>query len=216
MKTIAIIDYGMGNLMSVKKAFEHIAPNYQVVLTHDANTLNEADKIVFPGQGAMAGCVDIIHKKNLLPTIQTCVKEKPFLGICLGLQMLFETSEENGGTAGLGLLKGKVRKFVNTSQSGTPLSGTPLSGLKVPQIGWNQVFQTQQHPIWHNIPQNSYFYNVHSYFVETEQQEFVIGTTDYGINYTSAIAKDNLIAVQFHPEKSQKEGLQLLNNFVNL
>ncbi len=216
MKTIAIIDYGMGNLMSVKKAFKHVAPNYQVVLTHDATILNEADKIVFPGQGAMAGCVDIINKKNLLPTIQTCVKEKPFLGICLGLQMLFETSEENGGTSGLGLLKGKVRKFLNTPRSGNSLSGVPLSGLKVPQIGWNQVFQTQEHPIWHNIPQNSYFYNVHSYFVETEQQNIIIGTTEYGINYTSAIAKDNLIAVQFHRKKSQKQGLHLLENFVSL
>jgi glutamine amidotransferase len=201
MKTIAIIDYGMGNVMSVKKAFSHIAPNHKVILTHDANILNEADRIVFPGQGAMAGCMNVIKQQNLLNTIKQCAIEKPFLGICLGLQMLFETSEENGGTQGLSLLEGQVKKF-------------PKNELKIPQIGWNKVNQTQQHPIWHNIPQESYFYNVHSYYVVEKDRKIVLGTTDYGLNYNSAIVKDNMIAVQFHPEKSQQHGLTLLDNFV--
>ncbi|SFV61423.1 Imidazole glycerol phosphate synthase amidotransferase subunit [hydrothermal vent metagenome] len=204
MKSIAIVDYGMGNLLSVRKALEFVAPNQHIILTHNPDIINEADRVVFPGQGAMAGCMKAIKEHNLQNIIKNTIDKKPFLGICLGLQLLFENSEENNGTAGLGLFKGTVKKFMNT----------PLSGLKVPQIGWNSVKQVKEHPLWHNIKDNSYFYNVHSYFVKAEDESLVYGQSEYGLKYTSVIAKNNIFAVQFHPEKSQDCGLTLLKNFV--
>ena len=199
---IAIVDYGMGNVRSVQKAIEHVAPNDQVFLTDDATLINEADRVVFPGQGAMGACMQALNEHGLVDVIKQAAHEKPFLGICLGLQLLFDHSEENGGTEGLAILPGDVVHF-------------PKSELKIPHMGWNMVKQVSDHPLWHNIEDNSRFYSVHSYYVKEGDSSVVSGTTNYGIDFTCAIAKDNMFAVQFHPEKSQHDGLQLLTNFVN-
>ena len=200
--SIAIVDYGMGNVRSVQKAIEHVAPNDQVFLTDNAKLISEADRVVFPGQGAMGACMQALNEHGLVDVIKQATHEKPFLGICLGLQLLFDHSEENGGTDGLSIIPGDVVKF-------------DKSDLKIPHMGWNTVKQEFDHPLWHNIDDNSRFYSVHSYYVKEADQSVVVGSTDYGIDFTCAIAKDNMFAVQFHPEKSQHDGLQLLTNFVN-
>ncbi|CAC9533828.1 Imidazole glycerol phosphate synthase amidotransferase subunit HisH [uncultured Gammaproteobacteria bacterium] len=202
MQTIAIIDYGMGNVRSVQKAIEHVAPNDNVILTNNADLIKQADRIVFPGQGAMGACMSALNEHGLADVIKQSAHEKPFLGICLGLQLLFDHSQENGGTEGLEIISGNVIKFAK-------------SDLKIPHMGWNTVKQTVDHPLWHNIDDNSRFYSVHSYYVEEVDASVVSGTTNYGIDFTCAIAKDNMFAAQFHPEKSQHNGLQLLTNFVN-
>ncbi len=199
---IAIVDYGMGNVRSVQKAIEHVAPNDQVFLTDNAKLINEADRVVFPGQGAMGACMQALNEHGLVDVIKQAAHEKPFLGICLGLQLLFDHSEENGGTEGLSILSGDVVHF-------------PKSELKIPHMGWNMVKQVSSHPLWHNIEDNARFYSVHSYYVKEGDSSVVSGSTNYGIDFTCAIAKDNMFAVQFHPEKSQHDGLQLLTNFVN-
>ena len=200
--SIAIVDYGMGNVRSVQKAIEHVAPNDQVFLTDNAKLISEADRVVFPGQGAMGACMQALNEHGLVDVIKQAAHEKPFLGICLGLQLLFDHSEENGGTDGLSILSGDVVHF-------------PKSDLKIPHMGWNTVKQELEHPLWHNIDDNARFYSVHSYYVKEADRAVVVGSTDYGIDFTCAIAKDNMFAVQFHPEKSQHDGLQLLTNFVN-
>jgi glutamine amidotransferase len=202
MQTIAIVDYGMGNVRSVQKAIEYVAPNERVVLTDDADLINQADRVVFPGQGAMGACMHALNQHGLTDVIKKCANEKPFLGICLGLQLLFDFSEENGGIHGLGIIAGNVVKFEKNS-------------LKIPHMGWNTVKQASKHPLWHNIDDNARFYSVHSYYVQTKNADVAAGTTDYGLDFTCAIAKNNIFAVQFHPEKSQHDGLQLLTNFVN-
>lgn len=202
MQSIAIVDYGMGNVRSVQKAIEYVAPNDQVFLTNNPDLIHKADRIVFPGQGAMGACMQALNEHNLVDVIKQAVNEKPFLGICLGLQLLFDYSQENGGTEGLSIISGDVVKFEK-------------SDLKIPHIGWNRVKQESEHPLWHNIDDNARFYSVHSYYVKETDHDIVAGSTEYGINFTCAIAKDNMFAVQFHPEKSQHDGLQLLTNFVN-
>ncbi len=202
MQTIAIVDYGMGNVRSVEKAIEHVAPNDKVCLTDDKAIIEDADRIVFPGQGAMGACMQALNQHGLSEVIKYSAHEKPFLGICLGLQLLFDHSDENGGTQGLSIIPGNVVKF-------------PKSDLKIPHMGWNQVKHIIEHPLWHNIEDNARFYSVHSYYVKEKDKTVVAGTTKYGIDFTCAIAKDNIFAVQFHPEKSQHDGLQLLKNFVN-
>jgi len=192
----------MGNVRSVQKALAHVAPNDNVFLTDDAQLINDADRIVFPGQGAMGACMQALNQHGLADVIKSCADEKPFLGICLGLQLLFDHSEENGGTDGLSIIPGNLVKFAK-------------SGLKIPHMGWNTVKQVSEHPLWHNINDNSRFYSVHSYYVKAADASVVAGTTNYGIDFTCAIAKDNMFAVQFHPEKSQHDGLQLLTNFVD-
>ena len=192
----------MGNVRSVQKALAHVAPNDNVFLTDDAQLINDADRIVFPGQGAMGACMQALNQHGLADVIKSCADEKPFLGICLGLQLLFDHSEENGGTDGLSIIPGNVVKFAK-------------SDLKIPHMGWNTVKQVSEHPLWHNINDNSRFYSVHSYYVKAADASVVAGTTNYDIDFTSAIAKDNMFAVQFHPEKSQHDGLQLLTNFVD-
>lgn len=201
-QSIAIVDYGMGNVRSVQKAIEHVAPNDRVFLTDNADLINEADRIVFPGQGAMGACMQALNDHNLIDVIKRNAQEKPFLGICLGLQLLFDSSEENGGTKGLSIMSGDVVKFAN-------------SELKIPHMGWNTVKQSIEHPLWHNIDDNARFYSVHSYYVAHADPSIVAGTTNYGLDFTCAVAKDNIFAAQFHPEKSQHDGLQLLTNFVN-
>lgn len=202
MQSIAIIDYGMGNVRSVQKALAHVAPNDQVFLTDDADLITQADRIVFPGQGAMGACMKALTQHGLVDVIKCCVDEKPFLGICLGLQLLFDYSEENNGIDGLSIVSGNVIKFAKNN-------------LKVPHMGWNTIKQSIEHPLWHNIDDNARFYSVHSYYVEASHTNMVAGVTNYGVDFTCAIAQDKLFAVQFHPEKSQHDGLQLLSNFVN-
>lgn len=206
MKTIAIIDYGMGNLRSVQKALEHVASSARVCVSSDPEVLRRADSVVFPGQGAISGCFTALGERGLREVVLEAAARKPFLGICLGLQALFEKSEEGGGVEGLGLLSGRVRLFSPASDNG--------SMLKVPHMGWNRVHRVREHPLWQGIPQDTRFYFVHSYYVECGQPSDVAATTDYGVEFVSVAARGNLFALQCHPEKSQQAGLQLLRNFV--
>ena len=200
MQTIAIVDYGMGNVRSVQKAIEHVAPNDQCILTKSPQIIRDSDRVVFPGQGAMESCMIALNSNALIDEVKLASKSKPFLGICLGLQLLFDSSEENNVTQGLSIVPGKVLKFKNNN-------------LKIPHIGWNKVNQLKDHPLWHKIENNSRFYSVHSYYVDEQNSDCVVGTSDYGHTFTSAVAIDKIFAVQFHPEKSQSDGLQLLKNF---
>lgn len=209
MKTVAVIDYGMSNLRSVSKALEHVAEQeWQVIVSDQPDTILKADKIVFPGQGAIGNCMHLLNETGLATVIQQTLQSKPFLGICLGLQTLMTLSEESGGTQGFNFIKGKVRRFA------TPLLNEQGESLKIPHMGWNQVQQTIEHPLWQSIPDNSRFYFVHSYYVDPEEKNIIAGTTNYGITFTSVIAKENVFAIQFHPEKSQQAGLTLLKNFL--
>lgn len=205
---IAIIDYGMGNLLSVSKAFEHVAPSARIVVTSDPAVIAAADRVVFPGVGAMPDCIRELAQRGLIETVKQAAVEKPFLGICLGMQALFAHSEE-GDSAGLGLLPGNVRLFPLEA-----MKGADGNKLKVPHIGWNQVHRAVPHPLWDGIEDGARFYFVHSYYAEPAEQDVVAGFTHYPFAFTCAVARDNLFAVQFHPEKSQAAGLRLLANFV--
>lgn len=205
MGKVAVVDYGMGNLRSVAKAIEHVAPDMQVLVTADPAVVAAADRVVVPGQGAMPDCMRELTASGLRDSVIAAAAQKPFLGICIGLQMLFEHSEE-GDVAGLGILPGQVRRF--------PASETVARGLKVPHMGWNQVAQQEPHPLWSGIEDGSRFYFVHSFYVEPAQPGLIAGSTLYGMPFTSAVARDNIFAVQFHPEKSARAGLQLLGNFM--
>lgn len=207
MNTIAIVDYGMGNLRSVSKALEYVAPSATVTVTSDPAIIRQASRIVVPGQGAMPHCMQALTDHGLRQAILDAAENKPFLGICLGLQMLFEVSEE-GNAQGLGMLSGHVKKF--------RFDATADAGeqkLKVPHMGWNQVHQVADHPLWHKIADDTRFYFVHSYFVVANEQGIIAGSSCYPTPFTCAIAKDNIFAVQFHPEKSDLAGLTLLRNF---
>ncbi len=206
---IAVIDYGMGNLRSVVKAIEHVAGAAEVRATDDPAYIGAADRVVFPGQGAARDCMAAIGEHHLNQAVLKAAATKPFLGICMGLQVLMQHSEENGGTALLKLFDGEVRRFDGLAMGD---NGLPL---KIPHMGWSQVHQVQAHPLWAGIPDDSRFYFVHSYRVVPEDVSLIAATTDYGVRFTSAIARDNLFATQFHPEKSADAGLQLLENFVN-
>lgn len=208
MADIAIIDYGMGNLHSVSKAFEYVAPTASVIVTSDPDEVRKATRVVFPGQGAMPNCMKEMDARGLRDAVVESAANKPFLGICIGLQMLFEKSEE-GDVKGLGILAGQVRRFSNAS-----MIDTGGQKLKVPHMGWNQVYQSNNHPMWEGIAKDERFYFVHSYFVETADQRPVAAQSIYSFPFTCAVAKDNIFAVQFHPEKSDTAGLTLLNNFV--
>jgi glutamine amidotransferase len=206
---VAVVDYGMGNLHSVSKAVEHVAPHARVEVTSDPVSLARADRVVFPGQGAMPDCMREMDQRGLRPAVLAAARSRPFLGICIGLQMLFERSDE-GGVAGLALLPGAVRSFPAGS-----MVDDEGHKLKVPHIGWNRVKQAARHALWSGIEDGSRFYFVHSYFPQTSEAELVRGTTDYGVPFTCAVARDNIFAVQFHPEKSDTAGLRLLANFLN-
>jgi imidazole glycerol-phosphate synthase subunit HisH len=208
MIDIAVVDYGMGNLRSVSKALEHVAPNKNVVVTSSAKDILDAERVVFPGQGAMPDCMRELESRGLRDAIVQSAENKPFLGICIGLQLLFQHSEE-GDANGLGILAGKVRRFAADAMH--DLEGNKL---KVPHMGWNQVYQKQDHPMWKDIPDGGRFYYVHSYYVQPDDAILVAGVTEYPAAFTGAIAHHNIFAVQFHPEKSQHAGLQLLSNFV--
>ena len=196
----------MSNLSSVVKAVEYVAPNQKVIISSDSKEIEEADKIIFPGQGAARKCIDSIFEKNLSKVIKKISKEKPFLGICMGMQVLMDYSEENNGTKCLGLIKGKVKKFQNISKN----------RMKIPHMGWNKISKRNSHPIWNKIDNDSYFYFVHSYFIEPEDSSNIIGETNYGNIFCSVIAKNNIIAIQGHPEKSAEVGLQFLKNFIEI
>ncbi|ADI28693.1 imidazole glycerol phosphate synthase subunit HisH [Methylotenera versatilis] len=211
---IAVVDYGMGNLRSVSKALEHVAPNKNVLVTSNPADIENADRIVFPGQGAMPDCIRELDARGLRSSVMHAASNKPFLGICIGLQMLFEHSEE-GDAAGLGLFKGNVKRFATVD-----MHDENGEKLKVPHMGWNQVYQNRNqqsatHALWNNIEDGARFYYVHSYYVQPDDTSIIGGYSEYPKQFTSAIAQDNLFAVQFHPEKSATAGLQMLSNFVN-
>jgi glutamine amidotransferase len=206
MIDIAVVDYGMGNLRSVAKALEHVAPEKVIAVTSDPEAIRAAERVVFPGQGAMPDCMREMDARGLRGALLEAADSKPFLGLCIGLQMLFEHSEE-GDTPGLGVLPGKVVRFSAAHSQGEK--------LKVPHMGWNQVYQTISHPMWEGIADGSRFYFVHSYYVDTPEQGLVAGTSRYPSSFTCAVARNNIFAVQFHPEKSQSGGLRLLSNFVS-
>lgn len=227
---IAVVDYGMGNLRSVEQALRHVAPDANVVVTDDASVIANAARVVFPGQGAMPDCMRELDSRNLREAVLQAARNKPFLGICIGLQMLFEHSAE-GDVAGLGLLAGKVSRFAHGLQDAQG------NRLKVPHMGWNQVHQknhrlgddsfalspasggkldrgmSNSHALWNGIAQDARFYYVHSYFVQPDNASLIQATSDYPQPFVCAVAQENLFAVQFHPEKSHAAGLQLLQNF---
>lgn len=211
MSSIAIVEYGMGNYHSVLRALRHVAPEATINLTGSPTDIKAADRVVLPGQGAMADCMRTLKEAGLFETMRQVADTKPLLGVCVGEQMLFERSEE-GDTPCLGLFKGTVKRFAGAAfdaqQSGP-------EALKVPHMGWNFVTQTQPHPIWAGIPDYSPFYFVHSYYVEPTDPSLTVGTADYGLPFTCAVARENIFAVQFHPEKSAEHGLRLYRNFVD-
>lgn len=209
MNKIVVVDYGMGNLRSVAQALRAVAPEADVKISGDVADIENAHRIVLPGQGAMPDCMRSLRESGVQEALMRAAESKPLMGVCIGEQMLFDVSEE-GDAAGLGLLPGKVVRF--------QLDGMLQedgSRFKVPQMGWNQVRQTASHPLWQGIPDNSYFYFVHSYFVQPAQAAHVVGETEYGKPFACAVARDNIFATQFHPEKSAAMGLQLYKNFVH-
>jgi len=208
MQCIAVIDYGMGNLHSVSKAVEHVAPNDKVIVTDDESIIRDADRIVCPGQGAAADCMAAIHEHGLAALLKDIVASRPFLGICMGYQVLFDHSEENGGVDCLGVVPGKVKRFAN------PLKTTSGERLKVPHMGWSTVDQAIDHPLWQGIADKSRYYFAHSYYCMPENLAAVSGYCDYGKSIAVSVAQANLFACQFHPEKSADNGLRLLQNFV--
>ncbi|ENO92782.1 imidazole glycerol phosphate synthase subunit HisH [Thauera sp. 28] len=208
MTIVAILDYGMGNLRSVAKAIEHVAPGHEVFVTSDPARVAAAERVVFPGQGAMPDCMRELDARGLRPAVMQAAASKPFLGICIGQQMLFDHSAE-GDVPGLGILRGEVVRFPDAA-----MQGADGLRLKVPHMGWNEVWQRQPHPMWDGIPDGERFYFVHSYFVAPADDDIVAAQTDYGLRFTSAVARANIFAAQFHPEKSAAAGLRLLANFI--
>jgi len=205
MQRIAIVDYGMGNLRSVQKALQHVAPAAEVAITDEPEALRRADRVVFPGQGAMPDCMASLNARGLGDAVAEAAGAKPFLGLCIGQQMLFEGSDE-GDTPGLALVMGRVRGFPRTAERAA-------AGFKVPHMGWNQVRQVRPHALWRGIADEARFYFVHSYYCDPKEPELAAGETRYPDAFTSAIARDNIFATQFHPEKSAAAGLTLLGNF---
>lgn len=204
-KLVAVIDYGMGNLRSVSKAAEHVADsNTRIIVTQNPSDILNADAVIFPGQGAAKACMQALKDTGMMQPVIDAAQTKPFLGICMGLQVLMSHSEENDGTDCLNVIPGNVVRFDSHA----------FPDLKVPHMGWNQVQQIQSHPLWHNIPQQSRFYFVHSYYIQPTDPAYTCGTTEYGSNFTSAVAHNQLFAIQAHPEKSADVGLQLIKNFL--
>jgi imidazole glycerol-phosphate synthase subunit HisH len=201
MNALAIIDYGVGNLRSVEKAFA--AMGCEAVVSGDEKVLRSAERLVLPGVGAFAACMKALKERGLDQVVRERVAAgTPLLGVCVGMQLLFEESDEFGSTSGLGLLRGRVRRFSRD--------------LVVPQVGWNRIAQLRTHPVFAEIADRSHFYFVHSYYCEPLDNQVVMGQTEYGINYASVVAQENICGVQFHPEKSQESGLRLLRNFARL
>jgi glutamine amidotransferase len=209
MNKIVVVDYGMGNLRSVAQALRAVAPEANVLISGEVADIEGADRIVLPGQGAMPDCMRSLRESGVQEALLAAAKSKPLMGVCIGEQMLFDGSEE-GDAAGLGLLPGKVVRFQLDGQL-----QEDGSRFKVPQMGWNQVRQTASHPLWAGIDDDAYFYFVHSYFAQPALSEHTVGQTVYGAPFACAVARDNIFATQFHPEKSAAAGLQLYKNFVH-
>jgi len=210
MEKVAIVDYGMSNLHSVFSALTKVSKGkFDIQISKDPSVIDNCDRVVFPGQGAAADCMRQINQFGLADSIQKAASEKPFLGICMGMQVLLEHSQENNGTECLGLLKGSVKAFSKAFQ----MEG--ISAHKIPHMGWNTINQKLDHPIWAGIEQDSYFYFVHSYFVSLADSKQEAGMTEYGIEFSSVLADGKVFAMQCHPEKSADNGLQLLTNFLN-
>jgi imidazole glycerol-phosphate synthase subunit HisH len=206
--SVAVIDYGMGNLHSVASALEHVNDQVDVIVTSDAKKILSADRVIFPGVGAIRDCMAEIRRLGVGEIVSEAARSKPLLAICVGMQALMNSSEENGGVECLGLFPGEVRRFVDSQLD------EHGQKLKVPHMGWNKVHQTTTHPLWEGIEQGSRFYFVHSYYVHTSDPSLVAATTDYGIPIHSVMCRDNVFAAQFHPEKSSVDGLALLSNFL--
>lgn len=209
MSSVAVIDYGMGNLHSVAKALEHTGCVDRVVVTPDAEKILAADRVVLPGVGAIRDCMAEIRRLGIDEVVNEVIKSKPLLGVCVGMQAMMSHSEENGGTDCLGLFPGEVRFFGNDLND--PESG---AALKVPHMGWNQVHQERTHPLFSDIEQDERFYFVHSFYVEPADSAICAATAQHGVAFAAAVGRDNVFATQFHPEKSQHAGLQLYANFL--
>jgi glutamine amidotransferase len=217
-QTVAVVDYGMGNLRSVAQAVLHAAAqsNVQVLITSDPQDIWNADRVVLPGQGAMADCVQQLRQADLLEAVLVALRNKPLFGVCIGMQMLLDHSQEgrgqtqDQGTQGLSIIPGRVVRL-RLDDLTAPGGGR----YKIPQMGWNRVKQTRAHPVWGDTPDNSWFYFVHSYYACPQLFDDIVGITEYGVHFASAIAKDNIFATQFHPEKSADQGLALYRNFLN-
>ncbi|MBK1873812.1 MULTISPECIES: imidazole glycerol phosphate synthase subunit HisH [Marinobacter] len=208
MKTVAIIDYGMGNLHSARKAVEHVAPDTRVLVTDNADQIREADRVILPGVGAIRDCMAEIRRLGVDELVREVSRDRPFLGICVGMQALMSRSEENGGVDCIGLFPSEVRYFGDSLVENG-------ERLKVPHMGWNEVYHTVEHPLWQGIPDGERFYFVHSYYAEAEANADIAGRSHYGVDLAAAVARNNIFAVQFHPEKSAGAGLQLLKNFTD-
>lgn len=211
MKTVAVVDYGMGNLHSVAQAVKHVARDsgFEVAITSRPEDVRAAERVVLPGQGAMPDCMRELRDSGLQESVLEAAASKPLFGVCVGMQMLLDRSDE-GPTAGLGLIHGEVVKF--------ELAGRLQpdgSRYKVPQMGWNRVRQAQPHPVWAGVDDDSWFYFVHSFYARTSDARHSVGEADYGARFTAAIARDNIFATQFHPEKSAASGLALYRNFLS-
>lgn len=206
---IVVVD-GLGNLRSVAQALRAAAPEADVLISSSAADIDRADRIVLPGQGAMRDCMNSLRASGLEDALLRAAKTRPVMGVCVGEQMLFDDSEENDGTPGLGLLPGKVVRF----QLDGKLQADG-SRFKVPQMGWNRVRQSRAHPLWEGVEDGSYFYFVHSYYAAPGNRDDVIGETDYGAPFCCAVGRDNIVATQFHPEKSAAAGLRLYRNFIH-
>ena len=215
LKTVAVVDYGMGNLRSVSQGVKHVAPHsgFEVIVTSSAQQVLNADRVVLPGQGAIADCMHELQASGMLEAVLHAAANKPLFGVCVGMQMLLDHSSEGrgaDGTLGLGLIPGEVLKFDLTGK--TQPDG---SRYKVPQMGWNQVYQTAPvHPVWAGVPDGAYFYFVHSFYACPSDARHTAGEADYGARFTAALARDNIFATQFHPEKSAEHGLALYRNFL--
>ncbi|MEN9773410.1 MAG: imidazole glycerol phosphate synthase subunit HisH [Pseudomonadota bacterium] len=208
-QTIVVVDYGMGNLRSVAKALEHVAPEARVRVSGDPEVVRSADRAVLPGQGAMPDCMRHLRESGLTESVLELARTRPLFGVCVGEQMLFDWSAE-GDTPGLGLFKGQVVRFAPAD-----MALPDGQRLKVPHMGWNEVHPTRAHPVWEGVRPGARFYFVHSYYAVPDQAEDVLAQSDYGARFTCAVARDNIIATQFHPEKSAADGLTLYRNFVH-
>ncbi|MBI3283730.1 MAG: imidazole glycerol phosphate synthase subunit HisH [Burkholderiales bacterium] len=209
MNKIVVVDYGMGNLRSVAQALRAVAPEADVKISGEVADIRSADRIVLPGQGAMPDCMRSLRESGVQEAVLEAARSKPLFGVCVGEQMLFDLSAE-GDTPGLGLLPGKVVRFALDGQ--LQADG---SRFKVPQMGWNRVQQSRSHALWQDIADGAYFYFVHSYYAQPAVAGDIVGLTDYGSSFACAVARDNIFATQFHPEKSASAGLQLYKNFVH-
>ena len=210
-RTVAVIDYGMGNLRSVSQAVAHVArtaDDIKVIVTANPQDVFAAERVVLPGQGAMRDCMRELRDSGLQDAVQDALRNKPVMGVCVGMQMLLDHSEEQD-TPGLGVIHGRVKRFQLDGQ--TQPDG---SRFKVPQMGWNRVHQAQPHALWNDVPDNAWFYFVHSFYAEPSDARHSAGITEYGARFTSAVARDNIFATQFHPEKSAADGLKLYRNFL--